>query len=281
MEMSEQDDKTDAKIYFQPPLYSQRYMYINDLLFSANPRIEKMADFGCSEGRFVRLVKKLPFLTQLLAVDISLVSLEECIYNARPIPYDYIFGRFVGMDVSLIRADVTVKDPRFRGLDVITCIELIEHLNAKQFEEFPDTLFGYFRPRMAIITTPNKEFNVVFPQLRGTENLRHWDHKFEMTRKEFQSWTNMICQKYNYKVRIDGVGSSPSQEFGDIGFCSQIAIFERIPDLQDLSISPRPPISDVYMSFHFPQRTGPPPAPKNIIEDWGCNEESTAESMTA
>jgi len=35
------------------------------------------------------------------------------------------------------------------------------------------------------MTTPNAEFNVLFPNLNG---FRHPDHKFEWTRQQFGDW---------------------------------------------------------------------------------------------
>lgn len=269
-EGKEQEERTESFICFNPPLYLQRYNYIYDLLFKANPRIERLADIGCAEGKFVQFVKKLPFLTQLLAVDVSKTALEETQYRSAPIPWDYIFGRFVELELSLIQADITIKDPRFQGLDAITSIEMIEHLPAKQLEAFPETVFGFFRPRMLILTTPNREFNVFFPQLRDSGKFRNYDHKFEWTRLEFQSWCHQICSKFKYKVTFDGVGLPPSSLYGDVGHCSQIAIFERIPDMMDLSsicISPQsPPVSSIMQTYVFPKRDGSPKKYQPI--DW-------------
>lgn len=49
----------------------------------------------------------------------------------------------------------------------------------------PEVLLGQLSPKVAIVTTPNADFNVLFPNLEG---FRHWDHKFEWTREEFQEW---------------------------------------------------------------------------------------------
>ena len=50
----------------------------------------------------------------------------------------------------------------------------------------PQVIFGQLSPKIAIITTPNVEFNVLFPNLK--QGFRHYDHKFEWTRAEFQEW---------------------------------------------------------------------------------------------
>jgi hypothetical protein len=49
----------------------------------------------------------------------------------------------------------------------------------------PGVIFGYLQPKVVVVTTPNCEFNVLFPDLK---RFRHYDHKFEWTREEFQSW---------------------------------------------------------------------------------------------
>ena len=57
--------------------------------------------------------------------------------------------------------------------------------------KFFDVVLGTYKPKIVIVTTPNVEFNVYFPQLKyGTPEarLRIEDHRFEWTRSEFQEW---------------------------------------------------------------------------------------------
>jgi len=94
--------------------------------------------------------------------------------------------------------------------------------------KFPAAVFGHMRPKIAVITTPNSEFNVLFPDFAGP--FRHWDHKFEFTRQEFQDWANAITNEYpDYKVEFDGVGFAPHDDSSrqNLGPCSQIAVFLR------------------------------------------------------
>lgn len=77
------------------------------------------------------------------------------------------------------------------------------------------------------ISTPNSEYNCLFNWEKGRK-YRHDDHKFEWTRAKFQQYVDNICQKYNYQAKVTGVGESFIEEQKDKGFCSQIAIFERI-----------------------------------------------------
>ena len=61
----------------------------------------------------------------------------------------------------------------------------IEHLTPDVLAAAVVNVFGNIKPRAVVMTTPNAEFNVLFP---GFSGFRHWDHKFEWTRDEFQQW---------------------------------------------------------------------------------------------
>ena len=55
-----------------------------------------------------------------------------------------------------------IKDMKF---DVITMIELIEHLPLEQVPLLAESVFGFYRPKNVIITTPNSDFNQHFIDL--------------------------------------------------------------------------------------------------------------------
>lgn len=86
---------------------------------------------------------------------------------------------------------MSVPDDRLKEYETIVCSEVIEHLFDKDLEPFLDVALGFYKPRVLIVTTPNGEYNVHFPDLQyGTEHaiFRHDDHKFEWTRQQFQNW---------------------------------------------------------------------------------------------
>lgn len=60
----------------------------------------------------------------------------------------------------------------------------IEHLYPETLTDLPYNIFGYIKPQVAIMTTPNADFNVLF----NKPGFRHYDHKFEWTREQFQDW---------------------------------------------------------------------------------------------
>ncbi|XP_041593913.1 small RNA 2'-O-methyltransferase-like [Vulpes lagopus] len=119
------------------------------------------------------------------------------------------------------------SDPELTGLglvgfDLMTCIELIEHLDSEDLAKFPEVVFGYYSPRIIIISTPNSEFNPLFP----ASTFRHLDHKFEWNRMQFQTWASDVANLYNYSVEFTGVGSPPAGA-EHVGYCTQIGVFQK------------------------------------------------------
>lgn len=72
-------------------------------------------------------------------------------------------------------------------------------------------MFDFIKPKLAIFTTPNVEFNALFPDFEGP--FRHPDHKFEWSRNEFRDWAEGIISEYpEYKVKFVGIGKGPPGE---------------------------------------------------------------------
>lgn len=84
-------------------------------------------------------------------------------------------------------------------------------------------IFAFLNPKYAIVTTPNRDFNVLFPD---PIKLRNFDHKFEWTRLEFQKWAEKVCLDYGYTAAFTGVGLYDTRP--ELGYCTQIALFSRV-----------------------------------------------------
>ena len=219
-----------SDIKFWPPLYIQRYQKAFDILTQNYNYITKIADFGCAEGKFVRRLKKLVNVEEIALIDSDDFTLDLCLYEARPLNYDFLFGRSKELKLNVFKGSVSQRDSCLKGFDAITCLELIEHLSADVLSELPQNIFGFIKPKVVIITTPNIEYNVLFPELEKSKKLRHWDHKFEWTRSQFNTWCHSIISSYpEYTFETTGVGEPPNH-LKDIGFCTQIAIFTKISD---------------------------------------------------
>ena len=96
----------------------------------------------------------------------------------------------------------------------------VEHLDPDRLRAFERVLFECARPRTVVLTTPNVEYNVNFPDLPAGR-LRHRDHRFEWTRAEFQSWATAVATRFGYAVRFLPVGAVDPQ----VGAPTQMGIF--------------------------------------------------------
>ncbi|XP_017463880.1 PREDICTED: small RNA 2'-O-methyltransferase isoform X2 [Rhagoletis zephyria] len=168
-------------------------------------------------------------------VDIDEDILRSNKLRAEPLVSDYLKKREGPLRVELLKGSIDASVEQLLNVDAVIALEIIEHLYPKTLENVPKNIFGFMQPKIAIFSTPNSEFNVLFEPL--LENgFRHDDHKFEWTRTEFKDWALNICQKYhNYSVAFIGVGDAPPDK-KDIGYVTQIAIFAR-NDLLDRSLT--------------------------------------------
>uniref|UniRef100_A0A3B5A2J6 Small RNA 2'-O-methyltransferase n=1 Tax=Stegastes partitus TaxID=144197 RepID=A0A3B5A2J6_9TELE len=208
---------------FSPALHRQRHQFVIDFVKQHKPK--KVVDLGCSE---CSLLKKLRFhreIELLVGLDVNGAKVKKHMYGLAPISTDYLQPTYDQLCIELYQGSVTQEDARLRGFDLVTAIELIEHLTLADVGLFSAVLFGYMTPVAVIVSTPNSEFNPLLPGLRG---FRHSDHKFEWTRAEFRSWALKVCLDYGYEVAFTGVGQAPQGQQESVGFCSQIGVFHRI-----------------------------------------------------
>jgi hypothetical protein len=84
-------------------------------------------------------------------------------------------------------------------------------------------LFEFARPKTVVLTTPNRDYNVMWESLPAGE-FRHADHRFEWTRTEFQGWARRIADQHGYTVRFLPIGPVDER----VGSPTQMGVFERV-----------------------------------------------------
>ncbi|CAG5116284.1 unnamed protein product, partial [Candidula unifasciata] len=214
-----------GEVHFFPPLYIQRYTFALTCLTQHS--VKSVVDFGCSECGLMKLLPTVPSLEEVALVDIDKQLLQSKKHIIEPELRHYIYRRQRPLHVKLMAGSAELTDARLLHYDAVLLIEVIEHLEAGVLERVTDNVFGNMRPRLCVVTTPNSEFNVLFNN-DDPKKFRHWDHKFEWSRQQFQQWCQQVCHKYCYLVEYSGVGSLPSRPHSDgLGPCSQAAIFTR------------------------------------------------------
>ncbi|KAI9517615.1 hypothetical protein NQZ68_004837 [Dissostichus eleginoides] len=208
---------------FTPALHRQRHQFVIDFVKRKKPK--KVLDLGCCECVLLKQLKFHREIELLVGMDIDGAQVKKKMHGLAPLSTDYLQPSYDQLRIELYQGSVTEKDARLRGFDLVTSIELIEHLTLADVELFSEVVFGYLTPEAVIVSTPNSDFNPFLPGLVG---FRHRDHKFEWTRAEFKSWAMKVCLQYGYEVELTGVGQAPPGQQERVGFCSQIGVFHRL-----------------------------------------------------
>lgn len=177
---------------------------------------KRVADLGCGEGKLIKLLLAEKQFEFVLGMDVSYRSLE--IAKER-LKLERMPERQLHR-IRLIQGSLTYRDKRLEGFDGAALVEVIEHLDEPRLAALERTVFEYAKPGTVIITTPNAEYNVRFADYQASK-MRHTDHRFEWTRKEFESWGTDLAVKYNYNVIFKPVGEVDFE----VGALSQMAVF--------------------------------------------------------
>jgi 3' terminal RNA ribose 2'-O-methyltransferase Hen1 len=177
---------------------------------------KSVVDLGCGEGRLLSRLLEIKTLDRIVGMDVSLRSLEIASERLR---LDRMPPRQRAR-IELLHGSLLYRDERLKGFDVATLVEVIEHLDPSRLAALERVLFEAARPTFAIVTTPNREYNVKFEALPEA-HLRHEDHRFEWTREEFRAWCTRQCERFGYQVEYQAVGA----EDPAVGAPTQLALF--------------------------------------------------------
>ncbi|MBP6639689.1 MAG: 3' terminal RNA ribose 2'-O-methyltransferase Hen1 [Bacteroidia bacterium] len=173
-------------------------------------------DVGCGEGKLIRQLLKEQQFSKIAGMDVSygeLLKAKERMHWDEMAPSQK-------ERIDLFQGSLTYLDRRLNGFDAAAVVEVIEHLDLNRLKGFERVLFEFAKPKIVIVTTPNKEFNVVFEGM-NVDAMRHDDHRFEWTRAEFEIWATNVAITHGYRVEFFPIGDLVDQ----IGAPSQMAIF--------------------------------------------------------
>jgi 3' terminal RNA ribose 2'-O-methyltransferase Hen1 len=177
-----------------------------------------IADLGCGEGKLLQRLIRERWAGQLIGLDPAARVLEAA---ARRLKLHLAGGPPEGR-VTLLHGSLTYRDKRWAHADAAALVEVIEHLDPDRLPLVECVVFGEARPGAVVVTTPNAEYNALFPNL-AVGAFRHPDHRFEWTRAEFRAWANGIEERYGYRTAISGIG----REDETLGAPTQMAVFTR------------------------------------------------------
>lgn len=175
-------------------------------------------DLGCGEGKLVRELLADRQFERIVGMDVSIQALQRAV---RRTGYERLPPK-QRERVELIHGSLIYRDKRLAGFDAAAVVEVIEHLDPPRLSALERVLFEFSRPKTVVVTTPNREYNVMWDTLPAGQ-FRHPDHRFEWTRPEFHGWALRIAEQHGYTVRFLPVGSEDEK----VGSPTQMGIFER------------------------------------------------------
>jgi 3' terminal RNA ribose 2'-O-methyltransferase Hen1 len=197
-------------------LWEQRLTAVLSELCAAGAR--SVVDLGCGQGKLLKVLLDDRALDRIVGMDVSWRNLETA---HRRLYLDRI-PEAQRKRIDLIHGSLMYRDQRLHGFDAATLIEVIEHLDPPRLAACERVVFEQAQPGTVVVTTPNAEYNGVFPTLAAGQ-FRHKDHRFEWTRAQFTTWATAVGDRFGYGVRFLPVGS----EHPSFGAPTQMGVFTK------------------------------------------------------
>ena len=187
-----------------------RYQTVFSIL--ENYDCESLLDIGCGNGEFISFLDYKKKFKSIKGIDPNFYEIQKAKNLIR------------SNNVSIECTQASFKDccNYSQQFDVVTCIEVIEHILFSEINSFTRTIFEIIRPKLIIVTTPNRDYNAKLKVL-SINGMRHIDHKFEWDRQEFRKWASQTSSMFGYKVNFYSIGDEDLV----LGPPTQMAVFVR------------------------------------------------------
>ncbi|MDR7302719.1 3' terminal RNA ribose 2'-O-methyltransferase Hen1 [Haloactinomyces albus] len=198
------------------PLAAQRRSAVLERLRATGAR--SVVDLGCGDGRLLRDLLDDAAFTKIVGVDVSTGALAAA---ERKLGLERLPER-QRQRLRLRQSALTYTDSALSGHDAVVLMEVIEHLDPARLPAMEHAVFGHARPATVLVTTPNTEYNVRYPNL-AVGAYRHPDHRFEWDRAQFAAWAGRAAERFGYAPELDGVGEHDAE----LGHPTQLAVFTR------------------------------------------------------
>ena len=211
-----QKDEQEAAIERTISLNDRRLDAVFEVLKASGA--SRVLDLGCGEGKLLRRLLSDHQFTEIVGMDVASRTLD--LAESR-LKFDRLASK-QRQRIRLMHGSLMYRDARLAGFDAAAVVEVIEHLDPPRLRAFERVLFEGAQPSTVVLTTPNAEYNVMWPTLPAGR-FRHQDHRFEWTRQEFRNWATDVGSRFGYAARFLSVGD----EDAHVGPPTQMAVFTR------------------------------------------------------
>ncbi|MEX2465516.1 MAG: methyltransferase domain-containing protein [Gemmatimonadota bacterium] len=183
----------------------------------STPEVETVLDLGCGSGALLERLAAEPRLRRIVGIDRSLQALQAA---RERLTHD---GGSLDARLALRQGSVTDADADLVGFDAAVLVETIEHLEPTHLSLLERSILTRLRPARVVITTPNREYNVLYGL--GSDEYRHPHHRFEWDRAKFEGWVSGASGRNGYRASFEGIGPRDHR----FGSPTQMAILRRDP----------------------------------------------------
>jgi small RNA 2'-O-methyltransferase len=180
-------------------------------------KAESVLDLGCGAGELLARLAGEKQFKKIVGMDTCLEALEA----AR-----HLLANEEGLRqerrLLLCHASFTHFLEEFANFDAAVMVETIEHVDPQRLSAVERAIFAGYRPKTVIVTTPNREYNVLHGVPEGA--FRHRDHRFEWTRAKFRGWAEGVARRNGYQAVFADIGTVEPR----LGSSTQMAIYSRL-----------------------------------------------------
>jgi len=86
--------------------------------------------------------------------------------------------------------------------------EVVEHMSLEEAEQLIKDILQKIKFNNFVVSTPNKHFNIHYGIAK-----RHDDHKWEMTKEEFEKWVDCVVPSEKFIKQFGGVGCMVNDQY--------------------------------------------------------------------
>jgi 3' terminal RNA ribose 2'-O-methyltransferase Hen1 len=180
----------EVELEKQLNLGEMRVKWFVDQVQALKPR--SVVDAGCGSGRLAEKFVEANIL-EVMAFDCDPRAIRTA-------------NKFLKNKANVFFSSLMYFDPRLLNKDVFCLQEVIEHMPAFQLSRALDLIFKVYQPKVVLMTTPNRDYNVRFGMKEG--EFRHWDHKFEFTERDASTFMTRLAKRFSYDAEIKPVGEA-------------------------------------------------------------------------
>ena len=182
----------------------QRYDFIeSNISFSSD-----IIDFGCGEGYYVKkILPKLSKNNKYYAWDSNSEELDKIKYFKEKNPE---YANLIIIETEIELFDI-FKNSSLQSKPTILLSEVFEHVKPNDIIGLINKIKLNIDFNKIIITTPDVGFNKHYSSdydKTGEINMRHLDHKYEYTQKEFIDIINELFDNVKYMKKYHRVGDT-------------------------------------------------------------------------